>query len=284
MKYAPRFLIAKYVPDLRRMEPRNVGVIVWSEGETRARFSGEKVNGHVTVSPPSHLQIQSKRAYRQWIEYWRAILSKPVLVDNHGKAIDRKDSSFLGLVMGKSKQQYYLVDGGEFLEKVDPTKLDEVADELYADLVAVESESTSNQARAEASRELLRSCRAAVVESGLKERSDFFDGFHFACEFKGRTLPVHFDYALHGPYPTALMSRVYLSKFERVYSTAFEFKAMREVYGIPREKCAALIYPTEEELHDSNAKSMRSLMDDDVVVIDMRDLKSATRQIGQLAL
>ena len=32
----PRFLIAKYAPDLRRMEPRNIGVIVWNEGTTAA--------------------------------------------------------------------------------------------------------------------------------------------------------------------------------------------------------------------------------------------------------
>lgn len=40
----PRYLIAKYIPDLRRMEPRNIGVIVWSPQGVAARFAAEKAD------------------------------------------------------------------------------------------------------------------------------------------------------------------------------------------------------------------------------------------------
>ena len=37
----PRYLLAKYIPDPLRMEPRNIGVVLWAEGNVAARFVGE---------------------------------------------------------------------------------------------------------------------------------------------------------------------------------------------------------------------------------------------------
>ena len=37
----PRYLLAKYIPDHLRMEPRNIGVVLWAEGNVTARFFGE---------------------------------------------------------------------------------------------------------------------------------------------------------------------------------------------------------------------------------------------------
>ena len=34
----PKYLIAKYIPDLNRMEPRNIGIVVWSPEGIEARF------------------------------------------------------------------------------------------------------------------------------------------------------------------------------------------------------------------------------------------------------
>ena len=63
---APRLLIAKYVPDLRRMEPKNIGIIVWAaDGAVAARFAGEEINGRYTVKPPKI--ANSRKAYRDWL-------------------------------------------------------------------------------------------------------------------------------------------------------------------------------------------------------------------------
>jgi hypothetical protein len=44
MNTAPRFLIAKYVEDVRRMEPRNIGVIPWAglEPKVEKKTKGKK--------------------------------------------------------------------------------------------------------------------------------------------------------------------------------------------------------------------------------------------------
>ena len=41
MSDTPRFLVVKYIPDLLRREPRNVGVILFAEDALVARFAGE---------------------------------------------------------------------------------------------------------------------------------------------------------------------------------------------------------------------------------------------------
>jgi hypothetical protein len=68
----PRYLVAKYISDLQRMEPRNIGIVVCASGVTCARFLGEKPGrpGHVDGRkvPPF---VTSVAAYKQWIEFWR---------------------------------------------------------------------------------------------------------------------------------------------------------------------------------------------------------------------
>jgi len=265
------------------MEPRNIGVILWADGNVRARFAGEKVNGHISISPPSHLHVQSKNAYRQWIKYWRAIIDKPTLTRPDGKAVERDDVEFVKLMASKSKQQYYLFDGGEFAEKIEPAEMDNVIDELFQELVRTDDETPTNRERADAARELVRSCKAAVAESGLKDRRDFFSDFFFPCHVDGATLPFRFDFALHGPKPRVIMSRLYLWKADDAYKTAFEFNAMKSEFSIPRENCAALIYPTNSDMSETDAKEIRKMMDHVGTVIDMRDIKSATSRFRSLA-
>ncbi len=69
LKSAPRFLIAKYAPDLRLMEPRNIGIILWSSGVVAARFIGESDAGPVT--PPTFIARKNKQVYVQWLRHWR---------------------------------------------------------------------------------------------------------------------------------------------------------------------------------------------------------------------
>lgn len=157
---SPRFLVAKYTPDLRRMEPRNIGVVVWSDGRIAARFAGEHTNGTAKIDPPTHLHVQSKSVYRKWIAYWREILARPALPDETGRTIDRREPEFVNLIRGKSKQQFRLVDGGEFLQAIPNHDLDSVTDELFQELVAIERDPHTHE-RTEAA----QSVRAGDSES-----------------------------------------------------------------------------------------------------------------------
>jgi hypothetical protein len=68
-----RWWLCKYVPDLPRNEPRNVGVILFSDGKFTARFP-EKVPDCVL----------SHENWEQWIDRWRNAVEraeKPADID-----------------------------------------------------------------------------------------------------------------------------------------------------------------------------------------------------------
>jgi predicted RNA-binding protein with RPS1 domain len=76
----PRFLIAKYVPDVFRNEPRNIGVVLWTPDGVAARFLGEKPDAPGEVDDADIPEfVNSKHAYKQWVRYWRRELGKPAV-------------------------------------------------------------------------------------------------------------------------------------------------------------------------------------------------------------
>ncbi len=88
----PRYLLTKYIPDLRRGEPPNVGVIIWAPSGVEARFVGEKARSAGEVdgrSIPSY--VTSTHAYKQWIEFWRLQLSAEQIVPATGGSPVRRD-------------------------------------------------------------------------------------------------------------------------------------------------------------------------------------------------
>src|SRR5262249_40338444 len=112
----PRFLIAKYAADLRRMEPRNFGVIVWSPHGVSAKFIGEQTDGKVRAAA-SIVRPDDRRAYKQWIAYWRAMIVKDAIMTRHG-LVHRSSPEFPDVLRSKAKPQFLLVDGGTLLDEV----------------------------------------------------------------------------------------------------------------------------------------------------------------------
>lgn len=70
-----KYWLAKYIEDLFRQEPRNIGVIVSFEGQFAAQFFGETQPGHIDRRKLRALPYPD--VYTQWIEYWRAGIGNP---------------------------------------------------------------------------------------------------------------------------------------------------------------------------------------------------------------
>src|ERR1700690_3094866 len=73
---ATKYLLVKYIPDVHRFEPRNIGVILWSPLGVEARFVAEHTSRPGEVdgrSIPSF--VTSASAYKQWVRYWRDAIS-----------------------------------------------------------------------------------------------------------------------------------------------------------------------------------------------------------------
>ena len=117
-----RFLVAKYAPDIKRMEPRNIGVIAWCDGCTDARFLGED------ESPPRHLKIRDTRNYRKWLSSWRKQIAKPLLELGHGQIVEKSTPEFLDALREWSRDSFLLVEGGEIIEAAARTELSGLVD------------------------------------------------------------------------------------------------------------------------------------------------------------
>jgi len=279
---APRFLVAKYIPDLRRMEPKNIGVVLWSDGDVRAKFVGELQAGR--VDPPQYLHVNSRRAYRQWITYCRTVLDRSELPDKSGRPVHRSAPEFIEAITARSKDQFRLVEGGEFLKSVRPDEMGEVVDELFAELVSIPSENDSvTLERANAARQLTRACREAVTQSGLRQRRGFSEHFEWLCPVEDSKVPFQFDYAIYDRQPIAILSKVFIWKPEDVYAAAFEFREMRREYQLPKEKCAAMIYPTATDLSTTKILETWKMLEACAEVLDMRDARESTSRLMFLA-
>jgi len=112
------WLVAKFIPDLRRREPQNIGVVVYVDGQAFTRFLGDREDGQIDGRRVRW--TQSVDTYKAWVRYWRKSISQ---LEMDALLECRADDSF------------YLEYGGERLlgdPHIDP---EELADDLYAKLV-----------------------------------------------------------------------------------------------------------------------------------------------------
>lgn len=277
-----RFLIAKFAPDLRRMEPRNFGVVVWSNGEIISRFAGETtVGGKSVIRPPAHLHMESANAYRQWVDYWRLIMSRSTIKGSDGVARKCSDPEFVDILKSKSREQFMLVEGGYLLDSYKKKELQQIADELFEELVArpVEQESQHRTAVVK----LKAACKQALDESGLPKRSDFFTGYPCTFHVGKASEGFQFDYGLHDKHPEAIFQRVAIWNANETHSTAFRFQHICQEYSLDKQQCASLIYATKDELAEKETKRHYALMREMGTVINMTDISTAAKALRKLA-
>jgi hypothetical protein len=104
----PIYMVFKYIPDMIRMEPRNIGVMLWNDGAIAARF----------LDKPDF--VTSESAYAQWIDYWSKELKKMEITSAMtGEKAPVTSPRFLEVLQESSKGNFYLALGGQVLQKVD---------------------------------------------------------------------------------------------------------------------------------------------------------------------
>ena len=131
---APRLILAKYAPDLRRMEPRNVGVILWSNGHIAAKFLGEGEDGKPSRIP-RRICMGDASNFREWIKFWRTLLEKPVLQYRGSPFVPRSDPEFMDIFRSHTRGNYLLVDAAYLMEVVSADDMKDAVDEFFDELV-----------------------------------------------------------------------------------------------------------------------------------------------------
>ena len=272
----PRFLVAKYVPDARRMEPRNMGMIVWNNGEVACRFIEDASAGL------RRLHVMDMHAYRQWIVSWKLQCAKKVLRLKDGTQTLRTAPEFVDALRLYSSENFLLFDGGVINENVRPEHTRDLLNELFVELVAEEPK--EEEVRMHTADDLRKDAAKALKRSGLMERDDWKDNIHWTCPVGDTVQPFKFDHVIYGTHPRAIIQRVPLLNHGEVYRTVFQFEKMQEAKYVNHNSCAALVHFDQERRNNALAIESYKLLSQDGIVINVADPETAAAQLHALGL
>lgn len=275
----PTYLLAKFIPDLKRMEPRNIGLVLWTPVGVAARFLFERPHGSGEVdgrAVPNWLG--SLTAYKQWVAYWRASVAQPQFQPpTGGQPVEISSPDFVKAIQAANKGQYVLVEGGVLLDGVPANEVEDACKYLFETLVG--------ERQVDPLRELT-----------LDERWDEVLG---RAHIKGNPLyrrdyPVTsgeesfiFSDALANGVPKKLYERVPFANrpatfMKNAHHAAWQFEKVIQAGIIGNDDTAAIISMTEEQEHEHRGRiaSLRSV----TRVVNLRRDEDTLPEVQQLAL
>lgn len=122
----PRFLVAKYAPCLRRMEPRNIGVFLWCRGSVAMKF----------LEPKQAKFVRDKKTYARWVEYWKRQVASDSIEQGRGHMVSRSSPAFMDALLETQNGNYILADAGFLCDDVPKREIDDAVSFLFEELVA----------------------------------------------------------------------------------------------------------------------------------------------------
>lgn len=275
----PRFLVAKYAPDLERMEPRNIGVILWSHGSLASRFIGDDDTGQPTKAP-DFIARKNQKVYHEWVRYWQKMMDKPTLPGKKRKPVGKDSPDFLEALRLKSRDNYVLANGGILLGHVS-SHLDETVDELFESLVC---DTVPTDAEHKAYEMLRKGWRELLKTSGLKHRSDFKKKYELQCQINNVPRRFHFDAAIGNGKPDAVFQKANLHRDESVHSVTFMLENMRQQNVLPKNRCIAVCYAEASDLRSEDSVTALELLQQFGTVVNVANPAAAAKQLDELEL
>lgn len=283
-----QFLVAKYVPDLIRNEPRNIGVIVWSEAGVEARFQGADKYGNFTSKNIPNF-IQSPPAYKQWVKFWLSEVQKDKIeFIGAGKFAEKVSPDFVEALQTTGKGNYFLDKGGAVLETITEEKLPKLVDELFMTLVNVTPESTDEKY----STEFLEIQCEEVIQKTRLVKNKFFkkEGMTIQCPLATEvTEIIAFSYAIRNGAPVWLGQQVPLRKYpiERdriIESAAWRFQAaIKYEFVKNKDRLAAFVCPTDAQMRDREVQKGLAILATQARVLNLSNREEAQAALDEIA-
>ena len=270
----PRYLIAKYIPDLRRMEPRNIGVVVWAPGTVDARFVAEKPDHPGQLDGRSiPAFVTSPDAFRQWIASWRREMEKPEIEPVTGGArVARSSPEFLSALMSGNRGNYHLVEGGFLLDPLQPEELPALVDHLYATLV----ETTGPEEPRDPS--LDEVCERLIQETHLENDPHFRQRYEVDCPLGGRIDErFEFSYGFENGAAVRLYQRLPIPRLPRqkpwlqksVNDAAWKFSCVVGAGIITKDGGGILVNPTDDQRDNPEVQRAFQVLETVTRVLDL---------------
>ncbi len=169
-----KYFLAKYIPDMHRFEPRNIGVVIWSPLGIEARFLAENLGRPGDVDGRSIPDwVTSHNAYRQWVRYWRDALSEnSILPLRGGELIPASSPAFMDALRETAQGNFMLLESGAVMDQVGEEDLPAVANQLFAQLVLEAASAEEPKDRSFEAR-----CDELLMKTQLKAHPHFKDRY-----------------------------------------------------------------------------------------------------------
>lgn len=254
----PTYLLAKFIPDLKRMEPRNVGVVLWTTSGVAARFSFERqdhlgdVDGRTVPN-----WIAPLAAYKQWVAYWRACISQGrFLLLDANVVVEASSPAFLQAIQSANNGNFLLVEGGTLLDDIPADEVDGACRYLFDTLV--------DDQQPELPRDLTLNERwdAVLDQAHLKGNPLLRRDYPVAS---GEETFIFSD-ALANGVPRRLYERVsYANRqatfMKNAHHAAWQFEKVIQAHIVAGEATAAVLSMNEEQEHEHRGPlaSLRSV-------------------------
>ena len=281
---APKYLLVKYIADLHRFEPRNIGVIVTCGSGAEARFAGEfsdrpgEVDGR---SIPSF--VTSASAYKQWVRYWRDVfLAGRLTVPASGEVVDVTSPGFAEALQETSRGNFVVVDAGTVLDEISAEELPDVADQLYAQLVDVRSLEEPRDDVLDAVADRL------LQQMNLPANPKFHRNYPVRCSVNGVEEEYIFSDALANGAPQRLYQRLRLPRNKaglrkNVHDTAWSFEQVFKQKIIEPMHAGVLVYVNEEQRSQPDVDKSLRLLDSMTRVINLAHEDQGRKEFEALA-
>lgn len=265
----PRIVVAKFTPDVFRNEPRNIGLILWVEGQFFCKFLD---------SPPF---VPKDQDYERWISYWEDSVKGESIYPLRGKPVPVHDRECVDALFTTDTETFSLVEAGEIIDRVNLKNAPKALNSLFSELVAVREQSQKEHAVT-----LERSSDKLIIKSGLKSVAGFRRKFDFTGSAYGVQKHMRFHYAIaNDNQPSMVIQRVNIDTDSSVHDTAFKANALvNEARLIPRNRCLALIQSSSVASSKNGAKENLEVLKRLCNVVDVDDTKAAREQLAELAM
>jgi hypothetical protein len=268
---APTYLIAKYAPDVARMEPRNIGVILWASMGVECKFM---------PSADAHF-VSDVSMYDRWTRFWADACRKPELETKNG-IIKRRDVAFLKALRETQAGNFFLYEGGFIADNVPAVERENATDFLYRTLVATPG---SLDVEAPAVRDSLEArCDALFEEAGFLGRDEFIPEYALEIDAEGVKVPFKFDYAWENGSLGALFLRVHLTVQPSTTNAAYLFEHAK-VSARKAERYALISHGNMAGDHserEERIKTREKVLSKYCAVLNVDDAASVKHVLGGL--
>jgi hypothetical protein len=285
-----RYFVAKYVPHLQRMEPRNIGVILWTPYGVEARFVGEKTDTSGDIDGRSAKSyVRSVNTYKQWVSFWRNEIAKEEINPaTGGCAVSRESEAFLETLQSGNNGNYYLADGGLVLDPVGSDELNEAVDYLYYELVGKPDEDDETELSVKSV------CADLVKRTRVNRSPSFRSDYKVQVDLMDshRTTSYEFDYAIVNESLRCLYQRVHLPKkrlggfAKNAHDSAWMFEKVVGAKLITADSGAAFVYVDDEFLTEPEVRDPLVDLESVTRVLNLKDksdLETAEVEFGKFA-